>query len=47
MYSNLLRNAEDLYEENYKTAERNKRRDIMVFNGENEFGKFVNHILYV
>lgn len=47
MYSNLQRNAEDLYEENHKNAERYQKRDFMFFDGKNKFCKFVNHILYV
>lgn len=44
MYSNRLRNMNDLYEETHKTPERYKRREITFFDGENTFCKFVYHI---
>lgn len=43
MYSNRLRNMNDLYVEETKTPERCKR-EITFFDGENTFCKFVYHI---
>lgn len=43
MYSNRLRNMNDLYEETHKTPERYKR-EITFFDGENAFCKFVYNI---